>query len=346
MKTSLSSEKNWLWLASICVILTFVLFSYTIYCIADNMRLRNSQKGIVQSIQVDIKIDDNREMATKSGAGALFFGLLSGFFYFKTIRKKKEELKRDSQVVLQSKEGTLVGEETHEAQKEELYIANETTVNQALARHIHTESMSQVAVANVAVEQSPDKGSMKDQREEELKDLEKTPAPAETNDVGHQNKEAEESFEGGTQVLKTEKQKKMKNARYTIRTTMDNDFCGPENCIYNRFWEDVDTIVKNYQKPTGLRALIGKIATFVYRTKNESDQYVTYASVPSSKQSMGYTKWIKTFFIASGVELKGKIREKDFMSFNLDTDAPEMKYLKAGSWEYFKDAEMRKRYLE
>ena len=313
MKLSLTSEKDWSWLASICVILTLVLFSYTIYCVVDNMRLRNSQKGIVQSIQVDIKIDDNREMATKCGAATLFFGLLSGFFYYKMMSKKKE----------------------------------------GAGIKVELERDSQVAVANVAVEQSPEAETVKDQRSEGLKELEKS--SVEINDISHQKEESAETFEERTEacksddnkpVVKTEAQKKKENARYAIGSTMDKSFRGPEDCIYNRFWEDVDAIVKNYQKPTGLRALIGKIATFVYRTKNESGQVVTYASVPASKQYIAYTKWIETFFIASGVELKGEIREKDFISFNLDTDSPEMKYLKAGSWEYFKDAEMRKRYLE
>jgi hypothetical protein len=277
------------------------------------MRLRNSQKGIVQSIQVDIKIDDNREMATKCGAATLFFGLLSGFFYYKMMSKKKE----------------------------------------GAGIKVELERDSQVAVANVAVEQSPEAETVKDQRSEGLKELEKS--SVETNDISHQKEESAETFEERTNasrsddnkpVVKTEAQKKKENARYAIGSTMDKSFRGPEDCIYNRFWEDVDAIVKNYQKPTGLRALIGKIATFVYRTKNESGQVVTYASVPTSKQYIAYTKWIESFFIASGVELKGEIREKDFISFNLDTDAPEMKYLRAGSWEYFKDAEMRKRYLE
>lgn len=359
MRLSLTTERIWSWLASICVILTLVLFSYTIYCVVDNVRLKNRQKGIVQSIQDDIKIDDNTKMATKCGAGALFFGLLSGFFYYETQRKKKEragikeELKRDSRVVLQSTEGSLVSEKTHEAQKEELSLSNETTVNQAVAIHIHTESTSQVAVANVAVEQSPEAETVKDQQSEGLKELGK--ASAETNDIGCPKEETAEPFEERTKasksddnkpVVKTEAQKIKENARYAIGSTMDKSFRGPEDCIYNRFWEDVDTIVKNYQKPSGLRALIGKIATFVYRQVNESGQVITFASVPSKKQYMTYAKWVETFFVASGVELKGEVREKDFSSFKLETDAPEMKYLKAGSWEYFEDPEMRKRYLE
>ena len=166
--------------------------------------LEKPSKGIVQSIQDDIKIDDNTKMATKCGAGALFFGLLSGFFYFETQRKKKEragikeELKRDSRVVLQSTEGSLVSEETHEAQKEELSLSNETTVNQAVAIHIHTESTSQVAVANVAVEQSPEAESVKDQQSEGLKELGK--ASAETNDIGCPKEETAEPFEERTKA--------------------------------------------------------------------------------------------------------------------------------------------------
>lgn len=359
MKLSLSAERIWSWLASIGVILTIVLFSYTVYCVAGNLYLRHKQKGIVQSIQYDMKIDDNRERATKTGAGTLFFGLISVFFYYEAQRKKKERAGikevqgRDSSVLLQSTEESIVSEATHEAQKEEQSLVSETTVNQAVAIHIHTESTSQVAVANIAVEQSPEAETVKNQRREGLKEPEK--APAETNNIGLQKEKTAETVEERTEasqsddnkpVVKKEAQKKKENARYAIGSTMDNSFRGPEDCIYNRFWEDVDTIVKNYQKPIGLRALIGKIATFVYRHVNESGQVITFASDPSKKQYMAYATWIRTFFIASGMEIKGEIKEKDFMSFNLDTDAPEMKYLKAESWISFEDPEKRKKYLE
>lgn len=159
---SLTSEKIWSWLASICVILMLVLFSYTIYCVVDNMRLRNSQKGIVQSIQVDIKIDDNREMATKCGAATLFFGLLSGFFHYKMKSKKKE----------------------------------------GAGIKVELERDSQVAVANVAVEQSPEAETVKDQRSEGLKELEN--ASVETNDIGRPKEEAAETFEERTKASKSD----------------------------------------------------------------------------------------------------------------------------------------------
>lgn len=323
----------------------------TFFYAADNNRGnvdRLTEKyAIIHSFDADEKIETETEKEQKNEKAAKLCEKLFGIFLVSALcLHLYHRFKRRNNVESQS----LV---TGEGEKEALSLANEITVNQAVAIDIHTESTSQVAVANIAVEQSPETETVNNQRSERMKELEK--APAETNDIGHQKEEISETFEERTKacksddnkpVVKTEAQKKMENARYAIGSTMDKSFRGPEDCIYNRFWEDVDAIVKHYPKPTGRRALIGKIATFVYRTKNESGQVITYASDPKSKHNMSYAKWIKTFFIASGVELKGKIREKDFMSFNLDTDAPEMKYLKAGSWEYFKDAEMRKRYLE
>lgn len=142
------------------------------------------------------------------------------------------------------------------------------------------------------------------------------------------------------------RQKEQKLARYTIRSRMNNDFCGPEDCIYNRFWEDVDEIVRNYQKPTGLRALLGGIASFVYRADDESHHLVSFASDTTKKEYMSYQMWIATFFRAAGVELKGEYRESDFVSFDIDTDAPQMRYFKVDSWARFKDPEYCKKYLE
>ena len=350
------------WLASMCVILTIGLFSYTVYCIGDNLYLRHKQKGIVQSIHYDIKIDDNGKRAAKTGVGTLFFGLLSGFFYYETQRKKKERAgikekqERDSPVLLQSAEKSLVSEKTQEAQKKEMSLANETTVNQAVAIHIHNESTSQVAVANIAVEQSPipDVETTKGQREEIPNKPDKAPGEIDTE---LQRGAMSDSSEGrpheyisaqNPSVWKTKEQITRDNARVTIRSRMDNDFCGPQDCIYNRFWVDVDALIKDWPKQKkGLQTRIGQIASLLYNHKNESGQVISHAyNTEYAKYYMSYTKWVKTFFIACGVTPPKNIRAKDFKPIDLETEIPQMKYLRAGSWKYFSDSERIKKYLE
>lgn len=331
--------------------LASAILAATFHYAADNNRgnvdrLREKY-AIIHSFDADEEIEEETEKEQKNEKTAKLCEKLFGIFLVSALcLHLYHRFKRRNNIEIQS---LFTGEE----EKEALSLANEITLNQAVAVHVHTEATSQVTVENIAVEQSPEVETVKDQRNEGLKELEK--ASAETNDSDHQKEEATETFEERTKasksddnkpVVKTEAQKKQENARYAIGSTMDVRFRGPEDCIYKRFWGDIDIIVKNYQKPTGLRALIGKIATFVYRHKNESGQVITFASDTSNEKFMTYAKWVETFFIASGVELKGEVREKDFSSFKLETDAPEMKYLKAGSWEYFEDPEMRKRYLE
>lgn len=366
MKLSLTTERIWSWLASICVILTLVLFSYTIYCVVDNVRLKNRQKGIVQSIQDDIKIDDNTKMVTKCGAGALFFGLLSGFFYYETQRKKKEragikeELKRDSRVVLQSTEGSLVSEETHEAQKEELSLSNETTVNQAVAIHIHTESTSQVAVANVAVEQSPEAETVKDQRSEGLKELEK--ASVETNDIGRPKEEAAETFEERTKASKSDdnvpkesrdqdqeansQDVSMKYMEYlAIRRVLDKDFCGDDDVVFHHLCDDTVTIITTYSPPEKRFKRVCEVATSLYYDENKDHK----TAVDVSKAPV-FADWLILFLKSFGyseeqLPKKQNIRKSNYSPRKLIESTP-MYYLDADSWDDFKDAEKLRHYLK
>lgn len=334
--------------------LASVILSVTFHYAADNNRGNvdrlNEKYAIIHSFDADEEIEEETEKEQQNEKAAKLCEKLFGIFLVSALcLLLYHRFKRRNNIETQSR---VTGEE----EKEALSLANEITVNQAVAVHVHTEATSQVAVADIAVEQSPkpETEATKGQREERPNKPNK--APEEAHDAEIQNGSIMDFSKGrphfydsaqNSPIMKTKEQKTRDNARDIIRSRMNNDFCGPQDCIYNRFWVDVEELIKDWPKKRGLKTRIGQIATLLYYQKNESGEVYAYVSDPRIRlKYMSYAKWVKTFFIACGVTPPNTIRNKEFKPIDLATEIPQMKYLRAGSWKYFSDSERIKKYLD
>ena len=337
MKSNLTTEKIMSWLASICVILTIGLISYTVYCIGDNLYLRHKQKGIVQSIQYDMRIDDNSERAKITGMGTLFFGLLSGFLYYKKRRSQKDRAGVKGKLEIQPPVLNMAKDESSEIKRTD-YDQKETSVIESPVSTPIINSAINAHTEAVPVAETVDESELKretDNNAGETKDVQSNTI-CESGE-SDSFRAIEPHKESGTIVLPNEA-----DSRYIMHSYLRKSFCGLNDIIFNKLCVDVNYIKDNVK---GAKSRIGEIATVLYygikgETESAIEKKDEYSLIVS------YSNWMRLFFKAFDLDLNDKtIKRSDYEPFYLREGMPPMKYLKAKCWSEFMEQERLTEYL-
>lgn len=332
--------------------LASAILSVTFHYAADNNRGNvdrlNEKYAIIHSFDADEEIEEETEKEQQNEKAAKLCEKLFGIFLVSALcLLLYHRFKRRNNIETQSR---VTGEE----EKEALSLANEITVNQAEAMHVHIEATSQVA------EQSPEAETVKDQRSEGLKEREK--ASVETNDIGRPKEEAAETFEERTKASKSDdnvpkesrdqdqeansQDVSMKYMEYlAIKRFLDKEFCGEDDVVFHHLCDDTETIRTTYSPPEKRFQRVCEVATSLYYDENNDHK----TAVDVSKAPV-FADWFILFLKSFGyseeqLPKRKNIRKSNYSPRKLIEGTP-MYYLDAGSWDDFKDTEKLSRYLK